>query len=85
MNVSGSMQGINRVILATDGDFNVGVPSRSEWVELIKEKRETGVFLTVLGVGRDGHGERAEFIQLVSPARNLVGPESPVPVGGDRG
>jgi Ca-activated chloride channel family protein len=44
--------GINRVILATDGDFNVGVTSRSELVELIEEKRETGVFLTVLGVGR---------------------------------
>ena len=44
--------GINRVILATDGDFNVGVTSRSELVKLIEEKRETGVFLTVLGVGR---------------------------------
>lgn len=44
--------GINRVILATDGDFNVGVTSRSELVRLIEEKRETGVSLTVLGFGR---------------------------------
>jgi Ca-activated chloride channel family protein len=42
---------INRVILATDGDFNVGVTSRSELVEMIERERESGVFLTVLGVG----------------------------------
>ena len=44
--------GINRVILATDGDFNVGVTSQGELVRLIEEKREQGVFLSVLGVGR---------------------------------
>jgi Ca-activated chloride channel family protein len=43
---------INRVILATDGDFNVGVTSRSELVERIEIERESGVFLSVLGVGR---------------------------------
>jgi len=43
--------GNNRVILATDGDFNVGVSSDAEMVRLIEEKRKTGVFLTVLGVG----------------------------------
>ena len=43
--------GINRVILATDGDFNVGVTSQSELVRLIEEKRERGIFLSVLGVG----------------------------------
>jgi Ca-activated chloride channel homolog len=42
---------INRVILATDGDFNVGVASRGELKRLIEEKRETGIFLTVLGFG----------------------------------
>jgi Ca-activated chloride channel family protein len=42
---------INRVILATDGDFNVGTTSRDELHELIAEKRKTGIFLTVLGVG----------------------------------
>jgi Ca-activated chloride channel family protein len=43
--------GINRVILATDGDFNVGVTSEGELTRLIEEKRKTGVFLTVLGFG----------------------------------
>jgi Ca-activated chloride channel family protein len=44
-------KGINRVILATDGDFNVGVTSQGELIRLIEEKRESGVFLSVLGVG----------------------------------
>ncbi len=43
--------GINRVILATDGDFNVGVSSPAALSRLIEEKRKTGVFLTVLGFG----------------------------------
>jgi Ca-activated chloride channel family protein len=45
--------GINRVILATDGDFNVGVVNHDALVELIEHERETGVFLSVLGVGSD--------------------------------
>ena len=43
--------GINRVILATDGDFNVGVTSHGDLVRLIERERESGVFLTVLGLG----------------------------------
>jgi Ca-activated chloride channel homolog len=43
--------GINRVILATDGDFNVGVTSMDALQKLIEERRGTGVFLSVLGVG----------------------------------
>jgi len=43
--------GTNRVILATDGDFNVGVSSDGELVRLIEDRRKTGVFLTVLGFG----------------------------------
>jgi Ca-activated chloride channel family protein len=43
--------GVNRVILATDGDFNVGVSSQGELVRLIERERESGVFLTVLGFG----------------------------------
>ncbi|MEL6182197.1 MAG: VWA domain-containing protein [Myxococcota bacterium] len=43
--------GINRVILATDGDFNVGVSSRGALERLIEKEREGGVFLTVLGLG----------------------------------
>ena len=43
--------GNNRVVLATDGDFNVGVSSDAEMQRLIEEKRESGVSLTVLGYG----------------------------------
>ncbi|MBI5426269.1 MAG: VWA domain-containing protein [Opitutae bacterium] len=43
--------GVNRVVLATDGDFNVGVSSESELTGLIQEKAKSGVFLSVLGFG----------------------------------
>ena len=43
--------GTNRVILATDGDFNVGITNEGELVRLIEDKAETGIFLTVLGFG----------------------------------
>lgn len=43
--------GNNRVILATDGDFNVGSSSDAEMVRLIETKRDQGVFLTILGFG----------------------------------
>jgi Ca-activated chloride channel family protein len=43
--------GVNRVVLATDGDFNVGVTSQDALVRLIEQERESGVFLSVLGVG----------------------------------
>lgn len=43
--------GNNRVILATDGDFNIGESSNAAMERLIEEKREEGVFLTVLGFG----------------------------------
>ena len=56
-------QGNNRVILATDGDFNVGVSSDGELVRLIEEKREQGVFLSVLGFGT-GNLQDAKMEQL---------------------
>ncbi len=43
--------GNNRVILATDGDFNVGVSNENELEALIEKKRETGIYLTCLGFG----------------------------------
>jgi len=43
--------GNNRIILATDGDFNVGPSSQTALVEMVEEKRKSGVFLTVLGFG----------------------------------
>ncbi len=45
--------GVNRVILATDGDFNVGTTSEGELINLIQDKAKSGVFLSVLGVGDD--------------------------------
>ncbi|MEA5577672.1 vWA domain-containing protein [Anabaena sp. UHCC 0451] len=54
--------GNNRVILATDGDFNVGVSGDAELTRLIEQKREQGIFLTVLGFGtgnyKDGKMEQ---------------------------
>jgi len=47
--------GNNRIILCTDGDFNVGVSSVGGLESLIEEKRKTGVFLTVLGYGMGNH------------------------------
>jgi Ca-activated chloride channel family protein len=45
--------GVNRVILATDGDFNIGTTSEGDLVRLLQEKAKGGVFLSVLGVGDD--------------------------------
>lgn len=45
--------GVNRVILATDGDFNIGVTNQGDLTRLIEAKAKTGVFLSVLGVGTD--------------------------------
>jgi len=44
--------GINRVILATDGDFNVGISSEGDLIRLIQEQARSGVFLSVLGFGK---------------------------------
>jgi Ca-activated chloride channel homolog len=43
--------GVNRVIIATDGDFNVGMSSEGDLTRMIEQKAKTGVFLTVLGFG----------------------------------
>ncbi len=54
--------GNNRVILATDGDFNIGTSSTSELVRLIEEKRKDDIYLTILGFGmgnyKDGRMEQ---------------------------
>lgn len=51
--------GNNRIIIGTDGDFNVGPSSQDELVELIEEKRELGIYITVLGVGRGNLNDAA--------------------------
>ncbi|HSR67575.1 MAG TPA: von Willebrand factor type A domain-containing protein [Acidobacteriota bacterium] len=57
--------GINRVLLATDGDFNVGISSEGELVEMIEGERESGVFLTVLGFG-GGNLQDSKMEQLAN-------------------
>ena len=55
--------GTNRVLLCTDGDFNVGTTSNDELVGLVEEKREGGVFLSVLGFGTGNYkDDRLESI-----------------------
>ena len=76
--------GINRVILCTDGDFNVGTSNQSELVRLIEKKARSGVFLTVLGFGTGnlkdstmekladkGNGNYA-YIDSISEARKVL-------------
>ncbi len=49
--------GVNRVMLATDGDFNVGPASDDELKEMIAAKRKSGIFLSVLGFGRGNYND----------------------------
>ena len=76
--------GVNRVILCTDGDFNVGVTNNSELVRLIQEKASSGVFLSVLGFGRgnlkdsrmekladEGNGNYS-YIDTIKEARKVL-------------
>ncbi|WP_457796782.1 vWA domain-containing protein [Methylocystis sp. S23] len=48
---------VNRVILATDGDFNIGVTDQSELKGLIERKRDKGIFLSILGVGQGNYND----------------------------
>lgn len=58
-------EGNNRIVLGTDGDFNVGPSSQEELVSLIEQKRELGIYLTVLGVGR-GNLHDAQLEQIAN-------------------
>ncbi len=49
--------GINRVILATDGDFNVGVSNNEALVDMVERERESGITLTTLGYGTGNYNE----------------------------
>jgi Ca-activated chloride channel family protein len=75
--------GVNRVILATDGDFNVGLTSEGDLVRLIEEHRNKGVYLTALGFGmgnlkdatimklaNHGHGHYA-YIDALAEAKKV--------------
>ncbi|MBY3044048.1 von Willebrand factor type A domain-containing protein [Rhizobium leguminosarum] len=77
--------GVNRVMLATDGDFNVGPSSDGDLKRIIEEKRKDGIFLTVLGFGRgnlndslmqtlaqNGNGSAAYIDTLAEAQKTLV-------------
>lgn len=77
--------GVNRVMLATDGDFNVGPSSDEDLKHIIEERRKDGVFLTVLGFGRgnlndslmqtlaqNGNGSAAYIDTLAEAQKTLV-------------
>lgn len=77
--------GNNRIVLATDGDFNVGTSSEGELQRLIEKERESGVFLTVLGFGTGnlkdatmemladkGNGNYAYIDNLLEAKKTLV-------------
>ena len=49
--------GVNRVILATDGDFNVGISDRDQLVDMIARQRDSGITLTTLGFGTGNYNE----------------------------
>ncbi|WP_330848748.1 vWA domain-containing protein [Aurantiacibacter sp. MUD11] len=49
--------GVNRVILATDGDFNVGISDRDALVDMIERQRDSGITLTTLGFGTGNYNE----------------------------
>jgi len=79
--------GVNRVILATDGDFNVGLASTEELIDLIQRKRKAGIALTTLGFGSgnyndhlleqladEGNGNYA-YIDRLSEARKVLSEE----------
>jgi Ca-activated chloride channel homolog len=75
---------VNRVILATDGDFNVGITDVGELKSFIERKRETGIVLSVLGVGRGNYNDAlmqalaqngngvAAYIDTLNEARKVL-------------
>ena len=77
-------QGVNRVILATDGDFNVGTVNQEALKDLIEQKRKSGVALTVLGFGTGNYNDalmqelaqigngNAAYIDTINEARKVL-------------
>ena len=76
--------GINRVILATDGDFNVGITDPQELKSFVERKRDSGVYLSVLGFGRGNYNDammqtlaqngngNASYIDTLNEARKVL-------------
>jgi len=77
-------EAVNRVILATDGDFNVGITNQRELLSFIERKREQGVFLSVLGFGQGNYQDQtmqtlaqngngvAAYIDTLSEAQKVL-------------
>ncbi|HEY0713158.1 MAG TPA: von Willebrand factor type A domain-containing protein, partial [Polyangia bacterium] len=63
-------EGINHVVMLTDGDFNVGVSSTKELLQIIRDKRKTGVTLTVIGFGIGNLND--DMMEAVSNAGNGI-------------
>src|SRR5437867_4499046 len=64
--------GTNRVILATDGDWNVGITNQSDLLDMIATKAKGGVFLTVLGFGM-GNLKDAMLVKLADKGNGNYG------------
>ena len=90
--------GVNRVILATDGDFNVGITSKDELKGFVERQREKGIFLSVLGVGAGNYNDAmaqtlaqngngvAAYIDTINEARKVLVEEASstlFPIGKD--
>lgn len=77
-------EAVNRVILATDGDFNVGIQNPEELKSFVERKRKSGVFLSVLGFGRGNYNDHlmqtlaqngngtASYIDTLNEARKVL-------------
>lgn len=75
---------VNRVLIATDGDFNVGITSDQRLEDFVAAKRETGIYLTVLGFGRGNYNDalmqtlaqkgngNAVYIDTLAEARKVL-------------
>ncbi len=80
--------GVNRIMLATDGDFNVGAASDEDLKKLVEEKRKTGVFLSILGFGQGNYQDNlmqtlaqngngiAAYIDTLSEAEKVLAQEA---------
>lgn len=90
--------GVNRVILATDGDFNVGITNKDELKGFVERQREKGIFLSVLGVGAGNYNDAlaqtlaqngngvAAYIDTINEARKVLVEEASstlFPIGKD--
>jgi len=81
-------QGVNRVILATDGDFNVGITDQNELKSFVERERDSGITLSVLGFGRGNYNDalmqtlaqngngNAAYIDTLNEARKVLVDES---------